>query len=94
MVKLQLATNAIAKSRLQIKPKPIIGLSINIIFIFSMAGRCIFIAHTGYAETVWSFFKLNVEHHIEVEPDLDKPDWTVVKDKNVSKGGLKWNSKL
>ena len=37
MVKLQLAANAIAKSRSQIKPKPVKGSSINTILIFSMA---------------------------------------------------------
>ena len=37
MVKLQLAANAIVKSRSQIKPKPVKGSSINTILIFSMA---------------------------------------------------------
>ncbi len=36
MVKLQLAANAIAKSRSQIKPQPVKGSSINTILIFSM----------------------------------------------------------
>ena len=38
MVQLQVAVHAIAKSRLQIKPKPIKGSSMKSILIFSMAG--------------------------------------------------------
>ena len=54
MVKLQLAANAIAKSRSQIRPKPVKDLPINTIFIFSMAGasRRIFIAHSWNVEVI------------------------------------------
>lgn len=56
MVKLQLAASTIAKSRSQIRPKPVKDLPINTIFIFSMAGasrrRRIFIAHSWNVEVI------------------------------------------
>lgn len=57
MVKLQLAANAIAKSRLQIKPQPVKGSSINTILIFSMADAPGCSSHIAGSERSQSIIK-------------------------------------
>lgn len=61
MVKLQLAANAIEKSRSQIKPKPIKGLFINTILIF------LWRMHQGVCASLLSNRRIN-----EIEKELKR----------------------
>lgn len=44
---------------------------------------CIFITHPRHVETVCLLSKLNVEHHIEVELNLDEMDLTAAESKAI-----------
>ena len=58
MVKLQLAANAIAKSRSRIKPKPVKGSPINTIHIFSMTDASECSSHISGSERSQSIIKI------------------------------------
>ena len=52
-------------------------------------GVCIFITHPRHVETVCLLSKLNVEHHIEVEINLDEMDLTAAESRdNYERKGL------